>query len=465
MRNIIKISLFFLMLIVVFSCEDDRKKVTVNVSEITGGTISSLSKTSYTLEYVNANDNFEKIIWEATDYGYSTSITYIVQIDVTGNNFADAAELTTTTDLFAEINIEELNNILVDKLSLAPEVLTELQIRVVSTISGEIDDVYSLPITVSIAPYDPNIPPIYLVGSGQSWNMDNAVALESVAPLVYSGFVDFKTGDVFRFFEINAWDSLAEWGYSYFTGDFPDEFADNGDNDSNIKFASDVEGTYAIQVDLNSKSITVEKQKFPSALYVIGADQGWSLDDALAMRHVGNGVFVAVETLNNGNIWRFFETPSWGATQWNYNTFLTGTIDSDLSGTTEGDANFTFNGATGIYKITVSTLDLTIDIEPAEMPTMYIVGGDNSWTFGESMTWIRGEKFTQVVTLTAGNEWRFFPTSGVWGDTRDYNAFKNVDPTLWSGPNGGDANFLNLVSGTYKITIDVVPGIIIGEAQ
>jgi hypothetical protein len=177
---------------------------------------------------------------------------------------------------------------------------------------------------------------------------------------------------------------------------------------------------------------------------------------SVALRHVGGGVFEAIETLGNGNIWRFFETPSWGGTQWNYNTFLGGAIDSKLSGTTEGDANFEFIGESGIYKITVSTLDLSIIIEPAEKPTMYRVGGDNGWAFDPPMTWIRGEKFTETTVLTEGNEWRFFPTID------DYNAFVDVDASLWSGPNGGDANFLNLVSGTYVITIDVVPGNITG---
>ena len=462
MKKLLKLSLVFLLSLLIITCEDDIvEKVILDVSKITGGTVANLSSTSYVLEYANANDNFETISWDSTDYGYPTSITYTLQIDISGDTFANAVDLATTTELYAEINIEDLNNVLVEDLSLTPEVSAAVQFRVVSSISGTVADVNSAPINVNISPYDPDIPPIYLLGSLQGWNFANAVALQSIAPLMYSGFADFDTTAVFRFFELMDWATGEQWGYSYFTGSIPAEFGDNGDSDSNFNFTGD-KGTYAITVDLNDKSIEIEKQLFPSTLYIIGDDQAWNLDDALAMRHVGGGVFEAVETFGNGNIWRFFETPSWGGTQWNYNTFINGTIDSDLSGTTEGDANFTFNGTTGIYKITVSTLDLTIDMEPADMPTMYRVGGDNSWTFGESMTWIRGEKFTETTELTAGNEWRFFPTKDVWGFTRDYNAFKNVDPTLWSGPNGSDANFLNLVSGTYVITIDVVPGIITG---
>jgi hypothetical protein len=463
MKNILNSSLIFLLLIFTFSCEEDIvEKVTLDVSQITGGTVANLSNSSYVLLYANANDDFETISWHSTDYGYATSITYTLQIAVSGDGFANAEDLATTTELSADINIEDLNTVLVEDLDLTPEESAALQFRVVSSISGEVADVYSAPINVSITPYDPNIPPLYLLGSIQGWNLSSAVALQSIAPLQYSGFADFDTTAVFRFFELLDWATGEQWGYSYFTGSIPAEFGDNGDSDSNFSFTGE-KGTYAITVDLKAKSIEIEKQLFPSTLFIIGDDQAWNLDDPLAMRHTGGGVFEAIETLTQDNKWRFFETVSWGAIQYDYHAFSDGTIDELLIlDVTGNDPNFHFIGETGIYKITVSMLDLTVDLEPAEMPTMYRVGGFNSWTFGESMTWIRGEKFTETSELIADTEWRFFPESGNWGNTRDYTAFKDVPADLWSGPNGGDKNFLDLVSGTYTITIDVVQGIITG---
>ncbi|MBN2610244.1 MAG: SusE domain-containing protein [Bacteroidales bacterium] len=461
MKNIINSSLIFLLLFFTLACEDDiTDKVTLDITKVTGGTIANLSKTSYVLTYAEANNNFEKITWDSTDYGYPTSITYILEMDIEGDGFKNAVELATTTELFAEINIEKLNTLLTDKFSQTPDLPAKVQFRVVSTIvSVNLDSVYSTPLTVDITPYNPDIPPVYLIGGPST---DNAVELASVSPLVYSGFAELLPDSVFRFFELKNFNNGDQWGYSFFTGGIPAEFADNGDN--NFKFAGE-QGTYAITVDLNEKTVVIEKQLFPSTFFIIGGDQGWNLGDPLALRHMGGGVFVGIETFTNGNEWRFFESPSWGAVQWNYNTFADGTIDEKLSGPNGGDANFLFTGTTGIYKITVSTLDLTITLEPAEMPTMYRVGGFNSWSFGTSMTWIRGEKFTETSELVAGTEWRFFPESGNWGNTRDYTSFKDVPTDLWSGPNGGDLNFLDLVSGTYTITIDVVQGIITGVAQ
>jgi starch-binding outer membrane protein SusE/F len=454
MKHLYKLCAILLCFVFTSACDDELvEKVQIDPNSIVGGSVQAIGS-DIALQYANANDNIDSIRWQATDYGFPTSVTYTLQM-ASDASFTTPVVLTTTAGLSATVNVEELNNILIEEFGLSPETPANLKLRVISSIDGEVKDVISAPQDMTITPYDPNIPPIYLLGDGQSWDFASAKPLASVAPQRYSGFIEFAENQTFRFFEKNDQaDPGMEWGYSFFTGGVPAEFGDNGDSDSNFKFISSVEGTYEVIVDLKTQTIEIEKQLFPSTLYIIGADQGWSLEDANGMLPRGGGVFVTYETLTQNNSWRFFETPSWGGTQWNYKTFVDGTIDELLTGTTEGDANFTFTGPTGVYKITVSTLDLTIEIEPASPPTMYFVGGDNGWTFGESMTWVRGWKFTTTMTLTAGNEWRFFPESGNWGNTLDYRHFSSVDNALWSGPNGGDANFLNLVSGSYTITMD-----------
>lgn len=454
MKNIYKLCIMLLCFVFTSACDDELiERVTVDPDSVVGGSIQEI-ESDIVLLYANADDNIDSIQWETTDYGFPTSVTYTLQI-APDASFTAPVVLATTAAEAATVNVEDLNDILIEKFGLSPEVEATLKLRVISSIDGEFKDVISAPKDITITPYDPNIPPIYLLGDGEGWDFGSAKPLASIAPLRYSGFVEFAQDQTFRFFEKNEQaDPGMEWGYSFFTGGVPAEFGDNGDDDSNFIFTSDVAGTYEVVVDLNVKTIEIEKQLFPSTLYIVGADQGWSLENANGMQHRGGGVFVTYETLNQNNSWRFFETPSWGGTQWNYNTFSDGTIDELLTGTTEGDANFTFSGPTGIYKITVSTLDLTIEIEEASAPTMYLVGGDNGWSFGESMTWVRGWRFTETITLTAGNEWRFFPESGNWGNTLDYRYFSSVDNALWTGPNGGDANFLNLVSGTYIITMD-----------
>jgi starch-binding outer membrane protein SusE/F len=454
MKNLYKLCLALLSFVFASACDDELvEKVTVDPDAIVGGKIKETGS-GVVLLYENANETIDPVQWEATDYGFPTSITYTLQI-AKDASFATPETLASTTALEANVNVQTLNNILVKKFGLTPGEEANLKLRVVSSISGDFPNVLSAPQDITVIPYDPNIPPIYLVGDGQSWDFSQARPLASIAPQRYSGFIEFAQNQTFRFFEKNdEADPGMEWGYSFFTGDLPPEFGDNADGNSNFIFTGDAAGTYEVIVDLKTKTIEIERQLFPSTLYIVGDDQGWSLTEANGMLHRGGGVFVTYETLTQNNSWRFFETPSWGGTQWNYKTFASGTLDEYLTGTVEGDANFKFTGPTGVYKITVSTLDLTIDIEPATAPTMYLVGGDNGWTFGPSMTWVRGWKFRATMALTSGNEWRFFPESGNWGNTFNYRHFSSIDHALWSGPNGGDANFLNLVSGTYTITMD-----------
>lgn len=454
MKNLYKICIMLLCVVFASACEDELvEKIKIDPNSVLAGSIQGIGS-GLVLQYANANDNIDSIRWAAADYGFPTSVTYTLQMSPEAS-FSDPAILATTAGLAATINVEKLNNILVNDFGLAPNEEARLQLRVVSSIEGDFSDVVSATKEIAITPYDPNIPPIYLIGDGQNWDYASGITLSSIAPLRYSGFAAFAENQTFRFFEKNdPEDSGMEWGYSFFTGGVPAEFGDNGDEDDNFIFTSDMAGTYEVVVDLNTQTIEIEKQLFPSTLYILGDDQGWVLEDANAMLHRGGGVFETYETLNENSLWRFFETPSWGGTQWNYNTFAAGSIDELLTGTTEGDANFTFTGATGVYKITVSTLDLTIEIEEASPPTMYMAGDDtDNWGFAP-MTWVRGWKFTKTLSLTAGKEWRLFPESGNWGNTLDYRSFANVDNTLWSGPNGNDANFLNLVSGNYEITVD-----------
>jgi len=259
MKNIIKSSLIFLLLIFIFSCEEEIvEKVTLDISEVTGGAIKPLANSSYVLTYAEANNNFETIEWDSTDYGYPTSIRYILQIAEEGDIFNNAVNIVTTAELFAEINIEKLNDILIEKLEQTPEEPAKVQFRVVSTIRGtDIDSVFSAPISINITPYNPEIPPIYLIGDIQGWNAENAVDIASVSSLVYSGIAELKPDSLFRFFETKDLESDVQWGYSFFT-DVPDVLVSGGDADDNFVFVDTVGGTYTITVDLNTKSIELE---------------------------------------------------------------------------------------------------------------------------------------------------------------------------------------------------------------
>jgi hypothetical protein len=344
-------------------------------------------------------------------------------------------------------------------LGLLPDEAASVEFRVRSTVGSGTEPVHSTVINVSITPFATTFEPIYIVGDAQGWNLDNALELTATGPGTFEAAGDFVKDGIFRFFETPSWDAN-QWGGAYFGTGLPAEMEAVGDGDDNIKFIGE-DGFYFISINLNAKTITIEEQNFPTKLYIVGDDQGWNLDAALQLMHMGNGVFEGIGTFGNGNIWRFFENPDWGAKQWNYNTFLDGTIDPKLSGTTEGDANFTFEGETGIYKITVSTVDLTIVMEAATAPTLFIIGDDQGWDLGNAyqLTWQGGYKYSGSTDFNNGSIFRFFEKAD-WGAKQyNYNTFLDgtIDETNLTGTTEGDANFTFIgTSGTFNIDVDLL---------
>ncbi len=441
-----------------FSCNEEIDKATLK-SIVTPNEMGALTSTTFVLKFENAETDFEEFTWSAPDFGFQASATYILEVDVAGFNFANAIELGSTGDLSLTLTEGDLNSALL-ALGLNPDEAAMVEFRVRSTISNRVDEVYSAAIEVTMTPFATTFPPIYVIGDAQGWDLGKALELTATGPGTYEGTGDFVMNGIFRFFATPSWDAN-QWGASYFgAGNLPPELADNGDGDSNLKFLA-ADGFYHISVNLNTKMIVVKEQNFPTKLFIIGGDQGWDLAKALELKHLGNGVFEGIGTFGNGNIWRFFESPDWGAKQWNYNTFLDGTIDSKLSGTTEGDANFTFEGETGIYKITVSTVDLTIVMEATSEPTLYIIGDDQGWDLGAAfqLTWLGGQKYEGTTDFNNGSIFRFFAAPD-WGAKQyNYKTFVDgtIDETNLSGTTEGDANFTFIgTSGAFKIEVDLL---------
>ena len=104
----IKLTLFIAVLgLLLVSCNRD----------ITEPVISS-NPTAPVLQDLNINfdfnaDNAGSLIpfnWTAADYGFKASINSAVEMDITGNNFANAVELVTSYTSTASISVKDLNS-------------------------------------------------------------------------------------------------------------------------------------------------------------------------------------------------------------------------------------------------------------------------------------------------------------------------------------------------------------------
>lgn len=453
-----KIIIAILCVLPWFSCEEDMGKAVLR-EEVVQNTLNALPATDYVLLFDNGSENFDAFGWTVPDFGFDATVNYTLQMDVAGADFANAAELATTTSPTASLTVGQINSVLLG-LGLTPGEAAEVEFRVISSVSSSVEPVYSNVLGVTITPYSTTFPPIYIIGDAQGWDLAQAAELTSTGPGTYEGLASFVNDGTFRFFATPSWDA-EQWNANFFDGGtLPAELENAGDGDSNFRFLGD-DGLYQVTVDLNAKTIVMAAGSIPT-LYIIGDDQDWNLQTPLQMNNLGGGEFEAIGEFTSGSIFRFFEIPDWSAVQYNYNTIVDGegTLPEILSGTTEGDANFTFNGETGVYIIRINLNDLVIKMNGTEEPELFIIGDDQDWTLGSAyqMTWLGGGLYEGTTDFTNGSIFRFFEAADWAAPQYNYNYFLEgtIDETHLSGVTEGDANLsFTGESGTYTIRVNL----------
>lgn len=197
-----------------------------------------------------------------------------------------------------------------------------------------------------------------------------------------------------------------------------------------------------------------------STLYLIGgaAPNGWSADDATKMNTVSGaaGGFVWQGKLNAGEL-KFITTLGKFLPSYNKGSDDTKLVlrESDA----DPDSKFTIP-ATGIYKISVNIINLTIHIEPLDAPEfseLWFVGNATGWSF-KPMTSDMSDPFIFYYNadLSAGGEFKI-ATAENWDAiffrpiTDQQTEGIELDVAKWAG----DPDYKwNLTGGVYKIKLD-----------
>jgi len=347
-----------------WSCEADTEK-TVLPDTVTANTVTA--PTGATVLALETADQDVDFTWTALDFGFPVPQKYTLQLAETGTGFATAYDIASGSTLEATITQGKLNEILLDFIE--GGVAGDVDLRVKTVISSNVDPYYSATKTVSMTPYQTDFPPIYIIGSATGgWDPNLAVELRSTAPNYYETIAYFSNvvdNNTFRFFKTAAWGEA--WNCPYFTGGFTTTLLENAaDGDSNFRFIGTT-GYYKITANLSTKVVTMEAVAEP-VMFMTGSGVGsgawgWLAGEYVSMTWKSNGVFEATTTFTNGGAFRFFAQTGWG-TSYNYPYFADGEVDSDLGNAADGDSNFGVLGATGTYKITVNMLDLIITMVP-----------------------------------------------------------------------------------------------------
>lgn len=146
----------------------------------------SAAKSSIVLTQKEAAGSGVDFTWTTgTNQGTGASISYLLQVDKKGNNFASPVNFEMGKGIYAKsLKVEELNNYLLNTWKAAPNVVTQLDARVVATIYSNPETKETSPeIIFSVTPYMPVSKTLYLIGnaSPNGWDVNKALALNASA--------------------------------------------------------------------------------------------------------------------------------------------------------------------------------------------------------------------------------------------------------------------------------------------
>jgi len=156
--------------------------------------------------------------WEDADYGPQLVITYTLQMDQQGNEFADPATVGTVTHVSnLELVTSDFNQMLLGYLA-NPDIAQPLAVefRVKASVNTNVDDIYSAVVKQTITPYPVVIvyPMLNVPGSYQGWDPAdpiNAIGAADLAkPNKFEGYIWFTDDNTEYKFAKGSWDE--NWG-------------------------------------------------------------------------------------------------------------------------------------------------------------------------------------------------------------------------------------------------------------
>lgn len=284
-----KIAIFLITILTVAfitSCKKDEVKTLLGTSFTAPVITAGLTNGStIVLSKANKDVNFD-IIWSNAYFGFRASVTYTLQMDKKGNNFASALSLgsPSSTVLASTYTISMLTNDLNNKLltlQVDPEnpQPTAVEFRIKAYISDSVPVVYSPVISATYTPY--YIPiiyaKIYVPGGYQSasgytsdWAPDKAPFLASLkGDGKYEGYVNFATTGEYKITSQTDWNGT-NWGAGTAAG----TLSTTGGN-----LVIPAVGYYKVNVNTNESTISLTQTTWG----VIGSAtlNGWTGDQSM----------------------------------------------------------------------------------------------------------------------------------------------------------------------------------------
>lgn len=226
----------------------------------------------------------ERFTFTDADFNFDSATIYAVQVDLEGNEFANAQELGSGNSLQIPVSVDSFNNAAL-ALGLTPGEATNVEVRIEATV-GEGTPQYSESRVVSVTPFTTEAPKLYVVGSfleasgyGPNWTPSDTspfISATAFGETEYEGFVFFNDASANYLFLPTNTSFDGKYGDSGASnGSYTEMLIQDGGVDCGLPSGSPA-GYYFVKADLtdeNDLSYSVE----PAEWAIVGGATplGW----------------------------------------------------------------------------------------------------------------------------------------------------------------------------------------------
>lgn len=429
------------------------------------------SAESLELDACNPNTEAVKFTWTSgNNHGTGRAVDYTFQLDRADGGFDDGISIGIGRNVYElTYKHEELNDLLMEKLGIAPMTETTLQYRVIAhVVSDAIDPQISPVRSIQIKTHKPITRTLYMIGSAapNGWSADDATELKPDAstPKAFSWTGTLSAGELK--FIATPGDFLPSYNKG---GDDTRLVLRESDEDPDDTFILTEGGTYTIHVNLITMAISMTRGEGPeyTDLWFVGNPTGWNFMP-MTVNPLDPFIFHYNDDLSAGGEFKI------GTAAGDFEAvFFRPATHKESEGTGldaekwAGDPDNKWDITPGVYKITLDTREMKIDIVPfTPFERVYLIGDATAagWNLASAVPMTATAdpyKFTWTGTLNPGqlkftldkqDDW-----NGAWfiAGEADKAPTGEVEQMIFNYPGAGPDNKWRIAeSGTYTIELD-----------
>jgi hypothetical protein len=276
-------------------------------------------------------DAEESIVFEvsAADFGIATEVSYVIQMDRPGNNFASPFELGSNTTTTVLVKVGEINRRAISK-GIVPGETGNMEFRVKAVTTRNLSDLFGAPSTIAVTTFaDAEVlRNLFLVGnataSGWNNNSNNHPLFRDPANTdlyVYTG--RFEQG------EFKVLETLGAWQPQYGTNDGSTVAVNEGGGSDPAAFVVATAGIYTFTMNLETNTFSFVPYTGGAGtnfatVGIIGAAtaNGWDSSTAMTKSGFDSNIWRVSAPLTAGEM-KFRADNDW-AVNWGANTPISG---------------------------------------------------------------------------------------------------------------------------------------------